>query len=190
MKILKKRLADSASNKNVEATPMPALTESAEVEQNSNKNSKKKAPPAKAGGGKGTAASERPSNASSMSMSRAEARSPDIHTIEFGGPDYVAGLNSAIEHYEGGLEHFQIACYVSTVNENNDPSQPIPYSIHNTLYLDVVCPSIKPEIITLTNPATRTIDFGKVSIGHKCIQKISIKNISKKVVNVRQFKLI
>lgn len=92
-----------------------------------------------------------------------------------------------MENYEGGFEHFQIPCYVSTSQESYDPSQNVSYSIHNTLYLDVICPSVRPEIITLTNPATRVIDFGKTSIGHKCIQKITIKNISNSIVEVRHF---
>ena len=169
---------------------MTAVNESAEGgggggEKPSN-NSKKKAPPVKGtAGGKGTAASERPSNTSAASV-RADAKSPDLNTIEFGGADYIAGLHSATESYDGGLEHFQIPCFVSTVSASSDPSQPVPYSVHNTLYLDVVCPSVRPEIITLTSAATRSIDFGKVSIGHKCIQKIAIKNISKRTVNVNE----
>lgn len=90
-----------------------------------------------------------------------------------------------MESYEGNFEHFQIPCYVSSSQETYDPSEKTSYSIHNTLYLDVICPSVRPEIITLTNPATRNIDFGKISIGHKCIQKIAIKNISNSVVEVK-----
>ena len=71
---------------------------------------------------------------------------------------------------------------MSTVNENADPSQSVEYSIHNTLYLDVVCPSVKPEIILVNG--TSTIDFGSVSIGHKCIKKIGIKNISNTTIDV------
>lgn len=56
------------------------------------------------------------------------------------------------------------------------------FSINNTLYLDVVCPSVKPEMI-LVNGGTN-IDFGSISIGHKCIKKIGIKNISNETIDV------
>ena len=105
-------------------------------------------------------------------------------------------------------------------------------SIHNTLYLDVVCPSVKPELIVINQAAAKgsasgaansdspvnqkhstkgtptkapagspavvavsqaavagvsqdnVVDFGKVSIGHKAIRTIGVKNTSSQTVNV------
>jgi hypothetical protein len=56
-------------------------------------------------------------------------------------------------------------------------------SIHNTLYLNIIGPSVKPEMIVLSKE-TNNIDFGKVSIGHKCIKKVAIKNISDRTIEV------
>jgi hypothetical protein len=91
-------------------------------------------------------------------------------------------LNISTLNFKGGLEHFQIPCYVSTVNESNDASKPTEYSIHNTLYLDVICPSIKPEMILSSGDSN--INFGSVSVGHKYIQNIGIKNISNSTILV------
>ena len=51
----------------------------------------------------------------------------NLKIFDFSGSDYVAGLNLATESYEGGLEHFQIPCYVSNVEDNPDHSKSIPY---------------------------------------------------------------
>ncbi len=60
-------------------------------------------------------------------------------------------------------------------------------SIHNTLYLDVICPSVKPEIITISKDSNNVINFGKASIGQKTIKKIAIKNISNSTIKVFTF---
>lgn len=111
-------------------------------------------------------------------------KTPDPELIETGSYDYLAGLSSSLNNYPGGLQYFQIPCYVSTVQHEYDTTKPLPYSIHNTLYLDVVCPSVKPEMIVISKDMSRNIDFGRVSIGQKCIKKISIKNISNSPIEV------
>ncbi len=165
------------------AESQPVLTAITEAAADSDSKSKKKPPPPKVTA-KTTASSDRPTPSSSMSVTRGDLKTPDMDFIDINSQEYTAAYNQAMETFESGLEHFQIPCYVSTVQVVHEPGQPIPYNIHNTLYLDVVCPSIRPEIITLTNPATRCINFGKVSIGHKSIQKICIKNISESTIEV------
>jgi len=99
--------------------------------------------------------------------------------------EYNEAMNMSILNFKGGLEHFQIPCFVSTVNETSDASKPIEYSIHNTLYLDVICPSVKPEMILSSGDFN--INFGSVSVGHKYIQNIGIKNISNSTIHVNSF---
>ena len=38
-------------------------------------------------------------------------------------------------------------------------------SIHNTLYLEVHCPSVRPSIIVVSESGNDLVDFGKVAIG-------------------------
>ncbi len=54
-------------------------------------------------------------------------KSPDLNSIEAGSVDYLNGYNSAMSNYKGGLNYFQIPCYVSTVSEDHDPTMPPPY---------------------------------------------------------------
>jgi len=181
LKLLKQRVSENASLRAAEAQPV--LTAITETAVDTDPKSKKKPPPPKVTA-KTTAGTERPTPSSSMSLARGDMKTPDADSIDVNSQDYMNALNQALEAFESGLEHFQIPCYVSTVQEVHEPGQPIPYNIHNTLYLDVVCPSVRPEIITLTSPATRCINFGKVSIGHKSIRKIAIKNISESTIEV------
>ena len=39
-------------------------------------------------------------------------------------------------------------------------------SIHNTLYLEVHCPSVRPSIIVVSESGNDLVDFGKVAIGN------------------------
>lgn len=93
-------------------------------------------------------------------------------------------MTDTLNNYKGGLKHFQIPCYIASPSDENDPTKPIEYSIHNTLYLDVVCPSVKPEIIVISKDSNKVINFGKASIGQKTIKKIPIKNISDSTIKV------
>jgi hypothetical protein len=49
----------------------------------------------------------------------------------------------------------------------------------------VVCPSIKPELVVISNDSSTSVDFGSISIGHSCVKSITIQNISDNVLNVK-----
>jgi hypothetical protein len=57
-------------------------------------------------------------------------------------------------------------------------------SIHNTLYLDVICPSVKPELIRVDDEGEKRLDFGKISVGQRVVRKVDIKNISQEKIDV------
>ena len=58
------------------------------------------------------------------------------------------------------------------------------FSIHNTLYLEVHCPTIKPELVVISDNGRTLTDFGNVSIGQSIIKSITLQNISNKNVEV------
>ena len=58
------------------------------------------------------------------------------------------------------------------------------YSIHNTLYLEVHCPTVKPPLVVISDHGKTTTDFGEVSIGQNIIKSITIQNISRKTIEV------
>jgi hypothetical protein len=132
-------------------------------------------------------------NNSTLQVDNNRPQTPDLASIKIDSAEYYAGLSSAIQKYEGEIEYFKIACYVASqkvgINDqsdiSNDDNKTISYSSHNTLYLDVICPSVRPELIIVTEEFINCrIDFGKCSVGQKIIKKISIKNITKSVINL------
>ena len=58
------------------------------------------------------------------------------------------------------------------------------FSIHNTLYLDVHCPAVKPELVIISDNGRTTTDFGDISIGQDVVKSITIQNISDKTIDV------
>lgn len=58
------------------------------------------------------------------------------------------------------------------------------FSIHNTLYLEVHCPVVKPTLVVISDNGKSTLDFGEVSLGQNIIKSVTIQNISNKTVEV------
>lgn len=91
--------------------------------------------------------------------------------------------------YDGDVKSYIIPCYVASNGEHIEKSEKLEYSVHNTLYLSVVCPIVKPELIILTNESKPYVDFGSVAIGFKCVKTIAIQNIADCPLNVN-FKIL
>jgi len=49
------------------------------------------------------------------------------------------------------------------------------FSIHNTLYLEVHCPIVKPQVVVISDNGRATIDYGDVSIGQQMNRTITIQ---------------
>lgn len=49
------------------------------------------------------------------------------------------------------------------------------YSIHNTLYLEVHCPIVKPQVVVISDNGRFTVDYGDVSIGQQMNKTITIQ---------------
>ena len=56
--------------------------------------------------------------------------------------------------------------------------------MHNTLYLEVHCPMVRPELVVLSDNGRTTTDFGDVSIGQSVIKSITVQNISDRTMKV------
>jgi hypothetical protein len=83
--------------------------------------------------------------------------------------------------FDGAVKRYQIPCFVKIDNDEG-------LLLENTLYLDVMCPSIKPELIITSNDSSSIIDFGSLSLGQSVTKNITIQNISDSTVDVRIFK--
>ncbi|XP_063488111.1 cilia- and flagella-associated protein 74 isoform X2 [Symphalangus syndactylus] len=55
------------------------------------------------------------------------------------------------------------------------PSYPSP---HNTLYLELWCPTVAPSVVVTSHKGKTIFNFGDVAVGHRSIKKVSIQNVS------------
>ncbi|KAK2188128.1 hypothetical protein NP493_143g01026 [Ridgeia piscesae] len=107
----------------------------------------------------------------------------DADSVIKGSDEYVAAQASLLRQYSNDFETFVIPCYVASGNCVN-PGQ-LSYSEHDTLYLTVHCPRVKPELVVISDRGRTTTDFSDVSIGQSVLKSITIQNISMQHINLR-----
>ena len=77
--------------------------------------------------------------------------------------EYCAAKLSLLKQFENQLSSYAIPCFIAS-GESNEPGT-LPYSTHNTLYLKVHCPAVKPQLVIVSNCGRSVVDFGQVSVG-------------------------
>ncbi|XP_077980899.1 cilia- and flagella-associated protein 74-like isoform X2 [Glandiceps talaboti] len=147
----------------------------------------------KAGGGKkggAGASSKSPGKTplgkqqSPMSMSGPRPITPpNAEYINPESDDYAAAKGSLLRNYRGNFGSYSIPCFVAS-GTPGDPGT-LPYSVYNTLYLEVHCPTVKPSLVVISNHGRNTTDFGEVSTGQNIIKSITIQNISDQQLDLK-----
>ncbi|XP_062567014.1 cilia- and flagella-associated protein 74-like isoform X2 [Saccostrea cucullata] len=107
---------------------------------------------------------------------------PTVETITKDSPAYASAKASLLRQYRGSFRTVTIPCYVASGKCGN-PGE-LPYSVHNTLYLEVHCPVVKPTLVVISDNGKSTLDFGEVSLGQNIIKSVTIQNISNKTVEL------
>ncbi|KAI8795411.1 cilia- and flagella-associated protein 74 [Biomphalaria glabrata] len=98
-------------------------------------------------------------------------------------PEYLAATSALIRQFKGRFQSFTIPCYVAS-GATSVPGG-LDYSVHNTLYLEVHCPAVKPSLVVISDGGKQTLDFGNVSIGQTSQKSITIQNITDKYVELK-----
>lgn len=101
---------------------------------------------------------------------------PKPEDVTKDSPAYAAAISSLIRHFKGQFNSYTVPCYVAS-GECTHPGE-LPYSVHNTLFLEIHCPAIKPPLVVISDNGNTTTDFGEVSIGQKILKSITVQNIS------------
>ncbi|GFR64639.1 cilia- and flagella-associated protein 74-like [Elysia marginata] len=140
--------------------------------KNKGKASPKGAPQAKT-----SKLSAAPSSSGSAITSEATPRF-DPDKLSRDSSEYQAAMMSLVRQFKGQFRSLTIPCYVASGKTKN-PGE-LKYSIHNTLYLEVHCPAVRPPVVVISDNGRRFIDFGDVSIGQTCPRSVTIQNISEK----------
>ncbi|XP_076472381.1 cilia- and flagella-associated protein 74-like isoform X2 [Babylonia areolata] len=138
--------------------------------------------PGRGKGGKPSGSQTAHSGSSTVSKPRLVSP-PDPSTISTESAEYKAAIGSLVRQFKGNFSTVVIPCYVASGSTGN-PGE-LPYSIHNTLYLEVHCPLVKPELVVISDNGSNVVDFGEVSIGQHTSRSITIQNISSRTVELK-----
>ncbi|XP_052759795.1 cilia- and flagella-associated protein 74-like isoform X2 [Mya arenaria] len=95
---------------------------------------------------------------------------------------YALAVGSLLRQFRGKFQSVTVPCFVAS-GETTNPGE-LPYSIHNTLYVEVHCPMVKPALVVISDSGKATTDFGDVSLGQNILKSVTIQNISNKTVEL------
>ena len=87
-----------------------------------------------------------------------------------------------MRQFKGRFKSTTVPCYIA-LGQCSKPGE-LDYSIHNTLYLEVHCPAVRPQLAVISDSGKTELDFGPVSIGQSVIKSLTIQNISEKPIDV------
>lgn len=85
-------------------------------------------------------------------------------------------------NYENMLSSYKIPCFIA-YGECVDSTN-MQYNVHNTLYLEAHCPSVRPSLIVVSESGDNLVDFAKVSVGQRHSQIVSLQNISSETLTL------
>jgi len=102
----------------------------------------------------------------------------DYTILDKNSDEYVNATTSLIQSYHGNMRTYSISCHIASGECTLKSEQKISYNAANTIFLQVVCPTVRPPVVVLSNGGRDKVDFGQVSTGLKSINIITLLNIS------------
>ena len=90
--------------------------------------------------------------------------------------NYLTAKGSLLRTFEGAFTSHTILCYVASGKLKNPGD--LEYSVHNTLYLEVHCPAIRPKVIPISDAGSTTVNFGQIALGQSLIRPVTLQNIT------------
>nr|XP_010348640.2 cilia- and flagella-associated protein 74 isoform X1 [Saimiri boliviensis boliviensis]XP_039330534.1 cilia- and flagella-associated protein 74 isoform X1 [Saimiri boliviensis boliviensis] len=93
--------------------------------------------------------------------------------------EYQAARATLARAFQAKFDTFVVPCVVASgyINDKKG-SEPLSFSPHNTLYLELWCPSVAPSVAVTSHKGKTIFNFGDVAVGHRSVQKVSIQNVS------------
>ncbi|KAL8571941.1 hypothetical protein ACOMHN_026153 [Nucella lapillus] len=138
--------------------------------------------PGRGKGGKASGSQTANSGSSTVSKPRVVSP-PDPSMISTESAEYKAAIGSLLRQFNGNFRTIVIPCYVASGSTGN-PGE-LPYSVHDTLYLEVHCPVVRPQLVVISQNGSNRVDFGEVSIGQQTSRSITLQNISNSTVELK-----
>ncbi|XP_061115099.1 cilia- and flagella-associated protein 74 [Conger conger] len=129
---------------------------------------------------------ERGNKSSPSPKTSSPFRPPHPADIQQDSDEFAAGRASLLLSFAERSASYVIPCFVSN-GDATDLELPrhLLFSPHNTLYLELHCPAVRPPMAVASNKGRRTLDFHQVAIGQKVIRKVTIQNTSPGSLEIR-----
>ncbi|XP_023981408.1 cilia- and flagella-associated protein 74 [Physeter macrocephalus] len=94
--------------------------------------------------------------------------------------EYQAAQATLTRTFQGKLDKFVVPCAVASGDtKDRKGAEPLSFSPHNTVYLELWCPAVAPSIVVTSDKGKTVTDFGDIAVGQRGIKKVSIQNISR-----------
>ncbi|CAH7448717.1 Cfap74 [Phodopus roborovskii] len=106
---------------------------------------------------------------------------PELQRQELGASssEYQAAQATLARAFQGKFDRFVVPCVVASGDiKDRKALEPLSFSPHNTLYLELWCPAVAPSIVVTSNKGKTFFNFGDIAVGHRSIKKITLQNIS------------
>ncbi|XP_072831702.1 cilia- and flagella-associated protein 74 isoform X3 [Vicugna pacos] len=113
---------------------------------------------------------------------------PDLQKqdIKSSSQEHQAARASLTRSFQGKFDKFVVPCVIASGDtKDRKGTEPLSFSPHNTLYLELWCPAVAPSIVVTSDRGRTVSNFGDVAVGHHSIKKVSIQNISAEDLDVK-----
>ncbi|XP_016372318.1 cilia- and flagella-associated protein 74 [Sinocyclocheilus rhinocerous] len=119
-----------------------------------------------------------------MSANGSPFHSSSPADIQAGSFEYLAVKASLLHSFTERHVRYVISCFNSSSDLVLETSEEPRYSTHQTLYLELRCPAIRPALLLISDSGHNTIHFNQVAVGQKVLKKLVIQNISSETVKL------
>ncbi|XP_066121295.1 cilia- and flagella-associated protein 74 isoform X3 [Saccopteryx bilineata] len=102
-----------------------------------------------------------------------------MQDFKLSASEYHAAQATLTRSFPGKFDQFVVPCVVASGDiQDRKGTEPLSFSPHNTLYLELWCPAVAPAIVVTSDKGKTISNFGDVAVGHRGLKKVSIQNIS------------
>ncbi|XP_072333908.1 cilia- and flagella-associated protein 74 isoform X2 [Scyliorhinus torazame] len=110
---------------------------------------------------------------------------PNPTDVPLDSDDYNTALAALLRNFKEEFHSFVIPCFITHRTTDHKESGYLPYSINNTLYLEVNCPTAAQPIILISGNKQNVVDFGAIAVEQRVLKKIEIQNISPSTLDLK-----
>ncbi|KAM5320183.1 cilia- and flagella-associated protein 74 isoform 2-T2 [Glossophaga mutica] len=93
--------------------------------------------------------------------------------------EYQVAQATLARSFPGKFEKFVVPCVVASGDiQDRKGMEPLSFSPHNTLYLELWCPAVAPSVVVTSDKGKTVSSFGDIAVGHRGVKKVSIQNVT------------